>query len=141
MPDDGSDEEPVVCDLGPLLHTGGPQVQLHSVIGAGHGRQVEVTHAVQLKLERQSRLQIAVDSVLLELERTKNVSVSISTVYQVRIYILKSITHFISGPEGEVLRELSLSGKIRHQVTSLTFDLLYFLDRFTKTLPFVQLKM
>lgn len=65
--DDGSDEEAVVGDLGALLHAGGPQVQVHLVVGAGDGGQGEVPHAVQLQLEGQSRLQVPVDPILLEL--------------------------------------------------------------------------
>jgi len=64
---DGTDKEAVVGDLCPLLDARGSQVQVHLVVGAGHGRQVEVPHAVQLQLEGQRRLQVTVDAVLLEL--------------------------------------------------------------------------
>lgn len=69
--DDGPYEEAIVCDLRALLHARGPQVLVHLVVGAGHGRQVEVAHTVQLQLEGQRRLQVPVNTVLLEL-RTAN---------------------------------------------------------------------
>lgn len=71
MPYDGPDEEPVVCDLCAHLHLGCPQVQVHFVVGTGDGREVEVPHAVQLQLERQGRLQVPVNPVLLELQRPR----------------------------------------------------------------------
>lgn len=67
MADNGSYEESVVCDLGPLLHPGGAEIKLHLVVGARNGRQVKVPHAVELQLEGQSRLQVAINAILLEL--------------------------------------------------------------------------
>ena len=80
--DDGSDEEAVIGDLGTFLHTGGAQVQVHFVVGTGHGCQVKVTHAVQLQLEGQSRLQVPVDTVLLELGERGRVGVEREIVYK-----------------------------------------------------------
>ena len=70
MADNSSDEKAVVGDLGAGLDTGAPQVQVHLVVGTGNGLQVKVPHAVQLQLEGQSRLQVPVDAVLLELRHT-----------------------------------------------------------------------
>lgn len=67
MADNGSYEETVVCDLGPLLHPSGTEIKLHLVVGARNGGQVKVPHAVELQLEGQSRLQIAINTILLEL--------------------------------------------------------------------------
>lgn len=72
--DDGAHEEAIVRDLCPRLHAGGAQVQVHLVVGAGHGPQGEVTHAVQLQLEGQRRLQVSVDAILLKLVLRKEVS-------------------------------------------------------------------
>lgn len=65
--DDGSYKETVVCDLGPLLHPSRAEIKLHLVVGARNGSQVKVPHAVELQLEGQSRLQIAINTILLEL--------------------------------------------------------------------------
>lgn len=65
--DDGPHKEAVVGDLGAHLHPGGAQVQVHLVVGARDGRQGEVAHAIELQLESQRWLQVAVDPVLLEL--------------------------------------------------------------------------
>lgn len=65
--DNGSYEESVVCDLSPLLYPGRAEIKLHLVVAARHGRQVKVPHAVELQLESQSRLQIAINTILLEL--------------------------------------------------------------------------
>lgn len=67
MTDNGSYEETVVCDLGPLLHPSRAEIKLHLVVGARNGSQVKVPHAVELQLEGQSRLQIAINTILLEL--------------------------------------------------------------------------
>lgn len=74
MAHDGADEEAVVGGLGARLHLGSPQVEVHLVIGAGNGRQVEVAHAAQLQLEGQRRLQVPVDAVLCKLARHGGVS-------------------------------------------------------------------
>lgn len=65
--DNGSYEESVVCDLGPLLHPSRAEIKLHLVVGARNGSQVKVPHAVEFQLEGQSRLQIAINTILLEL--------------------------------------------------------------------------
>ena len=67
MADDGAHEEAVVGDLDAHLHARGAQVQVHLVVGAGNGGQVEVAHAVELQLEGQRWLQVSVDAVLLKL--------------------------------------------------------------------------
>ena len=67
MPDDDPDEEPVVRDLGALLHSGGTQVQVHLVVGAGHGGHVEVSQPAELQLEGQGRLQVTVDAIFCKL--------------------------------------------------------------------------
>ena len=36
LPDDAPDEEPVVADRPPLGHLGHPQVEVHTVAGAGN---------------------------------------------------------------------------------------------------------
>lgn len=70
----GTDEEAVVGGLGACLHLGSPQVEVHLVIGAGNGHQVEVAHAAQLQLEGQRRLQVPVDAVLCKLAQHRGVS-------------------------------------------------------------------
>lgn len=70
MADDGPHEEAVVRHLGAHLHTGRAQVQVHFVVGARDGSQGKVAHAVELQLEGQRRLQVAVDPVLLKLHRS-----------------------------------------------------------------------
>jgi hypothetical protein len=64
VPDDGTDEKPVVCHFRPFLHLGGTQVKVHLVVGAGHSGQVKVTHPTELQLEGQGRLQVAVNAIL-----------------------------------------------------------------------------
>ena len=71
---DGADEEAVVGGLSARLHFGSPQVEMHLVVGAGNGRQVEVAHAAQLQLEGKRRLQVPVDAVLCKLARHGRVS-------------------------------------------------------------------
>ena len=41
---------------------------MHHVVGRGHGFEVEVSETVDLQLESQSRLQVAVNTVLEELK-------------------------------------------------------------------------
>lgn len=65
--DNGSDEESVVCDLSPLLYPSRAKIKLHLMVGARNSRQVKVPHAVEFQLEGQSRLQIAINTILLEL--------------------------------------------------------------------------
>ena len=67
MPDDDPDEELVVRDLGALLHSGGTQVQVHLVVGAGHGGHVEVSQPAELQLEGQGRLQVTADAIFCKL--------------------------------------------------------------------------
>ena len=67
VPDDDPDEEPVVRDLGTLLHSGGAQVQVHLVVGTGHGGHVEVSQPAELQLEGQGRLQVTVDAIFCKL--------------------------------------------------------------------------
>lgn len=69
MADDGPYKEAVISDLGAHLHAGGSQVQVHLMVCAGDGRQCKVTHAVELQLESQCRLQVPVDTVLLKLKK------------------------------------------------------------------------
>lgn len=69
MAHDGADEEAVVGGLSARLHFGSTQVEMHLVVGAGNGRQVEVAHAAQLQLEGERRLQVPVDAVLCKLVR------------------------------------------------------------------------
>lgn len=66
---DGPHEEAVVCHFGAHLHTGRTQVEVHFVVGARDGGQGKVAHAVELQLEGERRLQVAVDPVLLKLHR------------------------------------------------------------------------
>lgn len=80
MANDGSDKEAIICDFCPLFHASGTQVQLHPVMGTGNGRQIKVTHTIQLKLEGQSRLQVTVDSVFMELERKGKIFSCYSTM-------------------------------------------------------------
>lgn len=65
--DDGPHEETVVRNLCAHLHTGSTQVQVHLVVGTRHGGEGKVPHAIELQLERQRRLQMAIDPVLLKL--------------------------------------------------------------------------
>lgn len=48
MADDGTHEEAVVRHFCARLHTGGAQVKVHLVVGAGDGGQGKVPHAVEL---------------------------------------------------------------------------------------------
>lgn len=68
--DDGPDEEAVVRHLSAHLHTGRTQVEVHFVVGAWDGCQGKVAHAVELQLEGECWLQVAVDPVLLKLHRS-----------------------------------------------------------------------
>ncbi len=45
---------------------------MHAVVGDGDGLEVEVAHAVDLELEGERRLQVAVDPVLDELRHNNN---------------------------------------------------------------------
>lgn len=67
MPHNGTDEEAIVGGLGARLHLGCPEVEVHLVVGTGDGCEVKVTHAAQLQLEGQRRLQVPVDAVLCKL--------------------------------------------------------------------------
>lgn len=67
MADDGADEEAVVRHFRALLHFGGAQVQVHLVVGAGHGGQVKAAHAAELQLEGQGGLQMTVNAIFREL--------------------------------------------------------------------------
>lgn len=70
MANDGPHEEAVVRHLGAHFHAGCAQVQVHFVIGARDCGQSKVAHAVELQLEGERRLQVAVDPVLLKLHRS-----------------------------------------------------------------------
>lgn len=117
---DGPNKEAVVGDLGALLHTGGAQVQVHLVVGTGQRLQVEVAHAVELQLKGQRRLQVPVDTVLLELatwqvthsahrreQSLKGANIIISTPNQKA----KGIFYLISSSEREELWKFSLQMK------------------------------
>lgn len=112
MANDGSDKEAIICDFCPLFHASSTQVQLHPVMGAGNGSQVKVTHTIQLKLEGQSRLQVTVDSVFMELRgRVRGKCSAVTLQYKFLNYkINRLITYFVSGPKCEVLWELPLRG-------------------------------
>ena len=43
------------------------QVQVHLVVGAGHGGHVEVSQPAELQLEGQGRLQVTVDAIFCKL--------------------------------------------------------------------------
>lgn len=74
MADDGPHKEAVVRHLCARLHPGGTQVQVHLVIGAGDGGQGKVAHAVELQLKGQGRLQVPVNTILLELRGKQSTS-------------------------------------------------------------------
>ena len=67
MPDDGADEESVVCHLRAFFHFGGAQVQVHLVVGAGHGGQIEAAHPAELQLEGQGGFQVTVNAIFCKL--------------------------------------------------------------------------
>lgn len=67
VPDDDPDEEPVVCDLCALLHSGSTQVQVHLVVGTGQGGHVKVSQPAELQLEGQGWLQVTVDAIFCKL--------------------------------------------------------------------------
>lgn len=67
VPDDGADEEPVVRHLRALLHLRSAQVEVHLVVGTGHGGQIEVAHPAELQLEGQGGLQVPVNAIFCEL--------------------------------------------------------------------------
>lgn len=63
-------KEPVVCDLLTLGDLGLAKVEVHLVVGGGHVDQVEVAQSVDLQLEGQAGLQVAVDLIFTELKPT-----------------------------------------------------------------------
>ena len=71
---DSSHEEAVVHDLSSFFYFRRSQVQMQTVVVGLHCFQAEVTHAVQLELESQSRFQVPVYSILLELQHKKQIS-------------------------------------------------------------------
>lgn len=68
VPDDGADEEPVVCHFRTFLHLGSAQVKVHLVVGAGHGGQIEIAHPAELQLEGQGGLQVTVNAIFCKLQ-------------------------------------------------------------------------
>lgn len=72
MPDDGTDEEPVVCHFHALLYPGSTQVKVHLVVGAGHGGQVEIAHPAELQLEGQGGLQVTVNAIFCKLQADRH---------------------------------------------------------------------
>lgn len=74
MPDDGADEEPVVGHFQAFLHFGGAQVQVHLVVGAGHGGQIEAAHPAELQLEGQGGFQVTVNAIFCELRAAREQS-------------------------------------------------------------------
>lgn len=79
VPDDDADEEPVVRHLGALLHSGGAQVQVHLVVGTGHGGHVKVSQPTELQLEGQGRLQVTVNAILCKLRIERGEKIRIRT--------------------------------------------------------------
>ena len=63
-------KEPVVRDLLTLGDLGLAQVEVHLIVGSGHVDQVEVAQSIDLQLEGQARLQVAVDLIFTELKHT-----------------------------------------------------------------------
>ena len=55
MPDDGPDEEPVVADLPAAGDLGLAQVEMHLVVGRGHGVKVIVLEPVELQLKKTTK--------------------------------------------------------------------------------------
>ena len=68
MSDDAAYEEPEVGDLDARVHLlRFAQVEMHAVVGNRNEFEVEVFHAIDFELESQRRLQVSVDTILLEL--------------------------------------------------------------------------
>ena len=61
-------KEPVVRDLLTLGDLGLAQVEVHLIVGGGHVDQVEVAQSIDLQLEGQAGLQVAVDLIFTELK-------------------------------------------------------------------------
>jgi len=68
MPYNGPHKEPVVCHFCSYFNFSCSQVEMHFMVGTWNGSEVKVPHSVQLQLESQSWLQMAVDSVFFKLE-------------------------------------------------------------------------
>lgn len=73
MPDDGADEEPVVCHFCTFLHLGSAQVKMHLVVGTGHGLQIKIAHPAKLQLEGQGRLQVTVNAIFCKLQKIREI--------------------------------------------------------------------
>lgn len=73
VPDDGADEEPVVCHFCTFLHLGSAQVKMHLVVGTGHGLQIKIAHPAKLQLEGQGRLQVTVNAIFCKLQKIREI--------------------------------------------------------------------
>lgn len=116
--DDGPHKEAVVRHLGAHLHTGCTQIQVHFVVGARDSSQGKVAHAVELQLEGERWLQVAVDPVLLELHRSIfKSSIVVKSITRVLAHMLKSAwTHSILW---HTTPTLSLARKVKNLGNSL----------------------
>lgn len=71
VPDDGTDEEPVICHFCAFLDSGSAQVKVHLVVGTGHGSEIKVAHPAELQLEGQGGLQMTVNAIFGKLQAVR----------------------------------------------------------------------